>query len=46
MPNVGYHETTPPMSASVPVKIVEVATNELGLPVLHLDVSGVLVSIS
>ena len=39
MPNVDYHETSSPTPASAPVKIRAVATNELGLPVFHLDVS-------
>ena len=39
MPNVDYHETTSPTSASAPVKIVAVAGNELNLPVFHLNVS-------
>ena len=39
VPNVDNHETTSPTPASASVKIRGVATNELGLPVFHLDVS-------
>ena len=42
MTNVDYHETTSPTPASAPVKIIAVAANKLGLPVLHLDVSQAL----
>ena len=39
MPNVDYHETTSPTPVSAPVETIAVATNDLGLPVLHLDMS-------
>ena len=43
MPNVNYHEKISPTPASAPVKNKAVATNDLGLPVFHLDVSRVFV---
>ena len=37
--DVDYHETTSPMPASAPVKMIAAIANEKGLPVFHLDVS-------
>ena len=39
--DVDYHETTSPTPASAPVKIIAAIANEKGLPVFHLEVSGV-----